>query len=450
MTERRHVVRVVLAAILVMSTSAVGEIIYVDSRSVYDPGSGSEAEPFLRIQDALSAAAGGDIVEIRPGTYTGAGNHDLDTGGKSVTIRSIDGADQAVVTNTVVDAGGAGRVFCFQSGEDANCTVLGLTMQNGSSGFGGGLLCRESSPTFINCVIQDNSAIAYGGGVFCWTSDAKFIRCTVRGNCSDAGGGIECWSGEPEIVNCLIYRNVATGGDAGGGGVDCYDSGNAILRNCTVAGNSAPAGAGGGLLCVGSSATVDNCIFWANNAGQGSQLGVPSWFGIPAAVAVSYSDLQGGLPAVLVGPKSAVSWGIGNIDSAPRFAAFDPNGEACDWDFHLQSVYGCWDPNSCRWVADGNRSPCIDAGDPNSDWTGEVWPNGKRINAGAYGGTAEASLSGNAGDFDMNGWVDFEDFCEMANSWRSKENVVEDLNGDGVVGPADLGLFAGNWLWRRE
>ncbi len=450
MTERRYVVTVLLAAILVMPTSVVGETIYVDSNSAYDPGSGSEAAPFLRIQDAISAAAEGGIVEIRPGTYMGPGNYDLDAGGKSLTIRSIDRDDQAVVANTVVDAGGAGRVFCFQSGEGANCTVIGLTMQNGSSGFGGGVLCRESSPTFINCVIQDCSAIAYGGGVFCWTSDARFIGCTVRGNRSDAGGGVECWSGEPEMVNCLIYGNVATGSDAGGGGVDCYDSGNPVLRNCTVVGNSAPAGAGGGLLCVGSTAAVSNCIFWANNADQGPQLGVPSWFGISATVAVSYSDLQGGLPAVLVGPKSTVSWGSGNMDSAPRFVAFDTNGEACDWDFHLQSIYGCWDPNSRRWVADPNTSPCIDAGDPNSHWTGELWPNGKRINTGAYGGTAQASLSGNPGDFDMNGVVDFADFCEMANSWRSKEKLVEDLNGDGVVGPADLGLFAGNWLWRRQ
>jgi hypothetical protein len=38
-------------------------------------------------------------------------------------------------------------------------------------------------------------------------------------------------------------------------------------------------------------------------------------------------------------------------------------------------------------------SPCIDAGDPNSDWTGEIWPHGERINMGTYGGTQQASMS---------------------------------------------------------
>lgn len=35
------------------------------------------------------------------------------------------------------------------------------------------------------------------------------------------------------------------------------------------------------------------------------------------------------------------------------------------------------------WVYDDVSSPCTDASDPNSDWTGEPWPNGKRTNVGA-------------------------------------------------------------------
>lgn len=46
-----------------------------------------------------------------------------------------------------------------------------------------------------------------------------------------------------------------------------------------------------------------------------------------------------------------------------------------------------------KWVYDDSNSLCIDAGDPNSDWSDELWPNGNRINMGAYGGTPQASLS---------------------------------------------------------
>jgi hypothetical protein len=38
-------------------------------------------------------------------------------------------------------------------------------------------------------------------------------------------------------------------------------------------------------------------------------------------------------------------------------------------------------------------SPCIDAGDPDSDFADEPESNGQRINLGAYGGTEQASKS---------------------------------------------------------
>jgi hypothetical protein len=62
-------------------------------------------------------------------------------------------------------------------------------------------------------------------------------------------------------------------------------------------------------------------------------------------------------------------------------------------DYHLKSQAGCWNPVSERWVKDDVTSPCIDAGDPNSPVGDEPSPNGGRINMGAYGGTAEASMS---------------------------------------------------------
>jgi len=62
-------------------------------------------------------------------------------------------------------------------------------------------------------------------------------------------------------------------------------------------------------------------------------------------------------------------------------------------DYHLKSRKGRWDPISEDWVIDDVISPCIDAGDPNSPIGHELFPNGGRINMGAFGGTAEASMS---------------------------------------------------------
>ena len=62
-------------------------------------------------------------------------------------------------------------------------------------------------------------------------------------------------------------------------------------------------------------------------------------------------------------------------------------------DYHLKSQAGRWDPNSESWVQDDVTSPCIDTGDPMSPIGLEPFPNGGKINMGAYGGISEASKS---------------------------------------------------------
>jgi len=56
---------------------------------------------------------------------------------------------------------------------------------------------------------------------------------------------------------------------------------------------------------------------------------------------------------------------------------------------------GRWHTGSQSWVLDMLTSPCIDAGNPDSDFTAELPPNGDRINMGAYGDTTQASMSFN-------------------------------------------------------
>jgi hypothetical protein len=81
------------------------------------------------------------------------------------------------------------------------------------------------------------------------------------------------------------------------------------------------------------------------------------------------------------------SEGQGNIDVDPLFVD-EQNG-----DYHLRSNRGRYWPEHNVWVLDRQTSPCIDGGDPNAQTLDEPIPNGNRINMGAYGGTAQASLS---------------------------------------------------------
>jgi hypothetical protein len=151
-------------------------------------------------------------------------------------------------------------------------------------------------------------------------------------------------------------------------------------------------------LCGDNSVvTITNCIVWRNTGAEIHKGG-----GVD--VDVIYSDVEGG------------HLGEGNIDADPCFA------DATNNDYHLKSEVGRWDPASRMWVQDEVTSPCIDAGDPRSDWKAEPLPNGCRINMGMYGGTAEASLSlldcWITADFDNSGGVDFIDFAALARCWR--------------------------------
>ena len=219
------------------------------------------------------------------------------------------------------------------------------------------------------------------------------------------------------------------------------------------------------------------------------------------SLSIHYSDIHG--QADVYDPCEKLVFGEGNIDLDPCFASFDPEGDPNLWDFHLQSTYGQWNTIFYRidfnndgiinlvdfalfadkwlqetdlpedldysglidrldlklfsqnyfanvydngWVTEEFTSPCVDAGDPNSDWSNESWPNGKRINMGAYAGTNQASKNGNLSDFNIDGKVNFLDFAELARFWNEDTTGIEDLILNGRIDIYDLDRFCIEWL----
>jgi len=430
---------------LAVSVSNAANTIYVDAASPNDPGTGTSEDPFRRIQDGIDYAVSDDNVVIRPGVYTGPGNYDLDPNGKSIIICSNDPNDPDIIAQTIIDPNRAGRGFYIHTGEDANCVISGLTIKNAyNAETGAGIYCYKSNPTISNCIIKDNMANNYGGAIFCASSGPDITGCTITGNSANSGGALECWPCTAQLTNCIISDNHAV---SYGGGVDCYGLGNLILINCTIIGNSLEDGFGGGICSWGSSVNLRNSVIWSNEAILGPQLVLL----YDSNASVSYCNVQGGQAEVYIGSGCVLTWDANsNIDADPCFASFDPNGDPNLWDFHLQSKYGRWAPNSQSWVTDSNTSSCIDAGDPNSDWTVEPWPNGKRINMGAYGGTNQASKSGNIADLNIDGIVNFPDLAELGNLWGENQEAIEDLDNSGTIDIGDLDILAENWLWKKQ
>ena len=139
----------------------------------------------------------------------------------------------------------------------------------------------------------------------------------------------------------------------------------------------------------GDNITIKNSII-VNNSHYGINV-------TNGGVVSTYNDVWNNT----LGNYNGISSGIGDISVAPLFA--DPDNE----DFHLKSQYGRW--NGSAWVKDNVTSPCIDAGDPEDDYSNELdYPNGK-INLGAYGNTWEASLGTSLANGTLSGKVTDKD-----------------------------------------
>ena len=429
-------------AILGWINICLGTYIYVDVNGPNDPGTGRYEDPFRRIQDAINYAKNGDIIEIRPGMYTGVGNYNLDPSGLAITICGTDPNDTDVVAGTIIDPNQWGRGFYFHNSEDANCIISGLTIRNALAGeSGAGVYCDNSSPTISNCMIVNNLAGENGGGVYCYNSESVFKNCVIGNNyaAADSGGGLKCDLGSPQLKNCIISNNISTDY---GGGVDCYLA-DLNLVNCNIINNIAGS-KGGAIYAVNSNVIIRNSIIWFNSAAWGEQFAL-----YQGAAAISYCDIQGG-NSMVYDPCGILIWGDENIEEDPCFAYFDVGDDPCLWDFHLQSIYGRWDESSSSWVTDSHTSPCLDGGDSASPWDNEPWPNGKCINMGAYGGTVEASKNGNIADFDVSGSVNLNDLVELASKWLNMDFCFMDLDLSGSVDLDDFTIFADNWLWQKE
>ncbi|MHC4124342.1 MAG: right-handed parallel beta-helix repeat-containing protein [Planctomycetota bacterium] len=404
---------------------------------------------YTDVNSAIVAAEteNGDTLIVYPGTYPG----DIKFYGKAVTVRSYDPNNSAIVDDTII-SGSTTYGVRFIGGEDVSSVLSGLTV----SGFSRGLYCSGSSPTISNCVIKNavyglqcyssgspvltNCTIKNNSwyGMTCSFSSAPILNncaisnnsscgvssntdslptlnnCTITGTTGTASKAISCSDSSATITGCTIADNAHYG-------IQCYSNSNPIISesvisrnkhgiycttsakpdisNCQIMENTDH-----GLYCSGASLkavnctvvgngvsgfyndndsgtiTITNCIIWDNNNDLYS-------------CTASYSCIKDG---------GGNGGGNGNIGHFPYFA--DPQND----DYHLLSY-----------------SPCIDAGDPASDYSNEPSGGGGRINMGAYGNTSQATLI--SPDTDSDGLPDNWEMCYWEDlSYGSDDDPDED------------------------
>jgi len=312
--------------------------------------------------------------------------------------------------------------------ESSNALIAFNLIHDNQADSGGGVCLTEyGTPLVLGNVIRDNSGYYAGGGIYMGARSSPIIeRNIIEGNYASGwgGGGINSWTSYIYYGTYATIRDnliISNNTNKAGGGLYCrYDR--AILNGNTIAFNSAGSGSysgGGGIYVLNqgySAPQVSHTILWENTSALGAQIQLEASTG--SQVSVRYCDVEGG-------------WaGTGNFDADPLFA--DPG----TGDYHL-----------------GDSSPCIDTGDPfytpssdERDFDGDT-----RVLDGDGDGDAvvdvgcDEYIPGVAGDLNGDGCVDQADLGILLADWNCTSGCVGDLDGDDDTDQADLGILLANW-----
>jgi len=463
------------AIFIAFSTSMTfaGRIIYVDTDATGANDGTSWSNAYIYLQDALSATHyRGDEIWVAKGTYkpdedssnpNGTGNRETSfilensiilTGGyagfgeldpnrrdfevyETILNGDLNGDDGVDFANYSDNSYHVVRVIGSWDNDKPVIVLQGFSIIGGNADraydeewcSGGGLynnvaMSGTNNPTIIKCTFRDNIARWGGGGLYSGNnydkSSIKLVNCTFINNRATfftsnlgwygSGGGIYT-KDNATLINCVFSQNSAF---RGGGMYNLF--GDSTLINCTFSKNSA-LNSTGGIKFYGDTVQLTNCILWGNTTGIN---GVSE----QSQISGSYQPI---INYCCIQNWSGAYGGIDNFGGDPLFVDEDYS------DYHLLP-----------------SSPCIDAGDPNVDYTGQTDIDGEprvlggRVDIGAdeYSGSAETSLwsfvqitdlhiGGGAGsnyDYDGTGWDD--DGTGAQEHLRAKllQSLVEEIN----------------------
>jgi hypothetical protein len=325
--------------------------------------------------------------------------------------------------STIINANSTDRVFYLYN--SANTQLQGLKITGGYIGsgdpnYGGGILLDNcKSVNIASCTVEANrlkyadwDGKSYGGGLCVFAnssavvSNCNFFRNKVGGSQSsrDYGGGAAIY-GEADFHKCVFafnrsYRD-ATQHDptAYYFGAGLYTEGSVTLNNClfhhnfTETATGSGQSKGTGIYQADGMANLNNCTI-AHNITQGV-------YRAAGSLSISNSILWGNADDIVSLDTFDLGWSDiedGDNNTTNGCISTDPLFASTNY-YHLQSKRGNYINgyfSGGTWSQSQDNSPCIDAGNPQSDFSLEPSPNGHRRNMGVYGNTPKASMAKSA------------------------------------------------------
>jgi hypothetical protein len=258
-------------------------VVYVDDDTCPDPGTGSQSDPFCRIQDAVDVALDGYEIRVAAGTYTGT---------QEVTIEQWEGpftyTQVAIITQSLTLQGGYSPANWYTPDPVANPTIIDAERQGRGISIVGTYNVHPQ-------VTVDGFTITGGDYTDLGNPDGIANQvCASAG--ADCGGGLYAYKSALTLRNSVIIDNIASRNGGQGGGIYVMESsGPTRIENTDVISNdtSGSYSAGGGLYAIRSAQpiTITRSIFQDNAAPRGGGLVLD--FGVDALVTISEVDLVG-------------------------------------------------------------------------------------------------------------------------------------------------------------
>src|SRR2546427_221661 len=218
-------------------------------------------DQYSTIQSAITAAAGGDSILVRAGTYV----ESLGWSGKDLTLLGEP-------PGTILTTNHTARVLDLGAGVTPATVLEGLVISDGQAEEGGGIRLRDGGSAQIR-----------------W---CRFTSNRAASSQSTEGGAMYVDSGSVVIDDCFFGSNSAynsTVSESAGGAIFATGA-NITIRRCTFDHNGASGfegGPGGAIFLGGGVASLDSCTFSDNDGGTGAA--IYSW----ACLTVTRSTFRG-------------------------------------------------------------------------------------------------------------------------------------------------------------
>lgn len=428
--------------------------LYVSESGVDSNSGTSEGEAFRSVTRALAAAGEGSHIHIGAGTFTNE-TFPLTVNPQGVWLTGANAGE--TILKAAANGKGVVSMTGVFGARLENLTLTGGAISGTYGGYGAGLYALNSAFDMAGCIVSNNSITITGNelgigpngnGLYAGACVVRMTNCLITGNSGGPstrlranyfrGGGASFFGGDIRVVDTMIVSNRLTGRGYSGNSDRVYGAGlfaslcNLTLERCVISRNTGTSPElgyifGAGLYADGIIRLL-NVLVESNEAysataiayGDGAYFGPGSLDMRQATIAGNGGQgiYNGGVTAVTV--ANSILWGNGDdVVAFPTNAAgvltgfrycdiedgdnngidgtisSDPLFADTTW-YHLSSRGGTYTGGYFSggiWEKATVQSPLIDAGDPASPWQAEPFPNGRRVNMGAYGNTAAASYS---------------------------------------------------------